>query len=770
MDGLNSSFFTGFVSSSDAGTYVVNIDPVGTNKTGIVQGIPLSSIFASTLGFRECAPYPAGASVLCYHITAERCIVLGIIPEADGANMKFFSRSALKTADGNFDSQNTQGYASEGVKLITHNQNRPTDIVEGEYALANDFGVLLGLFQQLAMLKGSELAQIQCYAIDDLVRLVSHNFQHWTALGEFNIWHDGKAIISEFGATHLSAESNGSPAVTSDGSPVFSNEGGVPLPDDSKDYYKIDEDERIKAIERMKIFMGRLGDFLHLFLVRPDEDAIRALSGELGGKHDRGLADVHFSTDGRISIRSVSSIVLEKTNWIMVPHRVRSPEDPMGDEDIDYETKDPFEFDNKYKYQENPQAYFLQMRDCVAYLQDLYNYKNFFKHEKDFKCSKGPENEETDLQQINQVDSKTQVKFSDYTMRKSGVYLMDNGGVMISDAWGSALIMEGGNIYLQPAKDLIEQPLRNHVVKAGQFASICAKKDIDISSTEEGFRLKTQKVQHFYSDEQGIVFQSNASTQAEPTPNDEAYKEFGGILFKAKDSGVYTYAKQIFDRSTEKALYKSEKLTLESVQDAYMLAEKSIYFLATEDIHGEGARGLRMVSKGTAMLGGTSNTLLGQKGKILGMVPHPNSLPAVLDGVLDCDSLAKIKDNVGDSLGQNLMFPFNEDAKFDNIKFHFLKSADYQLQENEDFIPMTIAQQNDEAFGFLSLKTWTEKEVEGTLPYPGKEKFESFYIKSKLKNLKDSGKDVYSKDSDSLDKQAETIESASLNTYKVLEK
>ena len=769
MDGLNSIFFTGVVSSSDAGTYNIAIDPFGTSEVGIVQGIPLITVFATTLGFKECPPYPIGANVLCCHISAGRCYVLGIIPEADAANVKFYGRACLQTADGSFDTQNKQGYAADGHKMITHNQNRPTDIVEGEYALANEFGVLLGLFQAMANLKGSELAQIQCYTMDDLVRLVSHNFQHWTAMGEFNIWHDGKAIISEFGATHLSSESVGIPSVTSDASkPVFAKGAGV-KPDDSEDYFTIEEDERIKAIERMKIFMGRLGDFLHLFLVRPDPDAIRTLSGSIDGKFDRGLADVHFSTDGRISLRSVSSIVLEKTNWIMVPHRVRVPEDPEGDEDISYEDKDPFIFDNKYKYQENPALYFLQMRDCVAYLQDLYNYKNFLKHEKDFKLSKGSENEETGLSEITQVDGKTSVKLSDYRLRKSGIYLMDNGGIMLSDAWGSAIVMEGGNIYLQPAKDLVAQPLRNHIVKAGQFASICAKKDIDISSTEEGFRLKTQKVQHFYSDEEGILLQSNADNTRQPMPDDEAYTGFGGILFSAKTSGVYTHAKQIFDRSTERSLYKAETLTLEAVKDIYAMSDKSIYLLAEQDIHAEGQSSARLVSKGSAMIGGTNSTLIGQKGKIVPVAPHPGALPAIFDGVLDCDELSAVKERVEDLVGQDLMFPFDEDSKFESIKFRYLKSSTYNLVDNEDFMPMTVAQQNDAAFGNLSLSVWAEKEIEGTLPYPGKEKFESFYITNQLNNLKITEDDLYSKDSETLSSEAERLESVSLNQYKILE-
>ena len=307
-------FFVGSVTSSDTATYTIQVEAAGSTRNAVCQGIPLATVFATTLGFKECPQYPVGASVLCYHVSADICYILGIIPQHDYANQKFFARTSLKTADGNFDAQNTAGYNDKASKIATHNQGRPTDVVEGEHVIANDFGVLLGLFQSLAVLKGSELAQVQCYLLDDLVRIISHNYEHFTALGELKICHDGKAIMAEFGGTHLSQESMGIAQVESfRDTPVFKETGKVSK-DDVDDYYAFIQSDRIKAIERLKIFVGRLGDFLHLFLVRPDPEAIRTLSGALTGKYDRGMFDVHLAQDGRLSVRTVTGMSFEKTN------------------------------------------------------------------------------------------------------------------------------------------------------------------------------------------------------------------------------------------------------------------------------------------------------------------------------------------------------------------------------------------------------------------------------------------------------------------------
>jgi hypothetical protein len=112
-------------------------------------------------------------------------------------------------------------------------------------------------------------------------------------------------------------------------------------------------------------------------------------------------------------------------------------------------------------------------------------------------------------------------------------------------------------------------------------------------------------------------------------------------------------------------------------------------------------------------------------------------------------------------------------TSFEEVKFHFLKSDKYNLEDREDFIPQTIAQQDDKAFGFLNLQAWTEEEEESTLPFPGKDKFEQYYMTYELKNLKTSSndpKDYESKSYDSLTEQAGTLQFESLNSYKIRER
>lgn len=773
LDSLSSNLFQAVVSSFDNGTYNIIVEPMGPGLPPIMQGVPLMQVYASSLGFRECNPYPAGASVLCYYAGPARCYILGIIPQHDTGNFGFFNRAALKTADGNFDTQNSTGYAKSSAKQATHNQSRPTDITEGEQAWANDFGIMLGLFQQFASLKGSELAQIQCFLLDDLVRIISHNFQHWTALGEYNIWHDGKGIQAEFGATHLSTESIGVASIKEkDGKPVFAEDGDKPTPDDAKDYYKFVDDERLKAIERLKLFMGKLGDFLHVFMVKPDDTAKRDLSGETKGNFDLGLADLHLGLDGRISLRTASAFSVEKSNWIMVPNRVRTPEDPKGDDasELTYDKKDPFKFDNQFKYRENPTMYFLQMRDCVTYLQNSYNYKHFLKHEKDFNLSKSPDSKESKLEEVTDIDPYTKVNFADYVLRHSGFYLMDNGGWMLKDAWGSALVSEGGNIYVQPAKDLIQQPLRHNVLKAGGSIALNANKHVDISSTEEGLRVKTKKVQHYFAKDGGLIFQTDSRSVQAPSPASKAYEDFGGILFIAKDSSIFNNAKSVVVDAENVSIAAEKILGLYSDQLMFVESKQNCYLLADSNIYLSGKKGTAVISDSNVSVAGNEQTSIGKIGTRIGMVPSPNSLPASLDGVIPVSVFTQIVDTVKTAIiaaDKQITSPFGDTAKYKTVKFRFLDSDTYGLVDEEDFLPMTIAQQEDQAFSFLNLTQWDETEESGTLPFPGKAKFENYYVTGELKNLIKKGQDSTSKGVDALEFEAK-LEKKSLKEYKIL--
>ena len=778
---LDSVLFAAVVITSVPGTNAITViresyGGVEEPDAGMnMQGVLITSHLTPYLGFSDSWLPQPGSRVLCASDAGGTCFILGVIPVSTYKFKSMMGRTMLGAGSTRAEESNAKGHEKHTPAI--YDMARPADVVDGEYVVSNEFGVLLGLYQQLANLKGSELSQIQCHLIDDLVRVISHNYQHYSATGEHNIYHDGKSIMVEYGSTHMPAEGYGCPAVNSEsGSGTSIQKDGPPTVDDSSDFYKISGNEQLKAIERLKIFSGRLGDFLNLFVVKPDDQEQRYLDpGKRPSKPDSGLSNIRLATDGGMHFRSVKEIFLEKTQWIRVPLRTCAPDDPNGDdaESISYETKDPFEFNNSYSYKGNPFNYSLQLRDYAAYVDEKLAYKNFKTHEKDFYVNDDI-GKEKPLGSISKVDPQTPLKLAPYVLRTAGIYLMPNGGITLRDAWNSAIVMEGGNIYLQPSKDLLSQPMRHAITKAGGSVNIACKKHMDLSSTEEGLRMKTEKSQYLFSENGGIVLQSRGSADntGVPDPAEKAIDTIGGIVFKAK-LGIYSYAeKDIVGYAKRKILFHSLANT-DIVADTQLVAygKRNMYNFSDYSIISYSGKNINIVSDGQVNVAGSSSTALGQKDQNLGvMYDKKSKFIDIIKGVIPVPaitaSLNKAKQAKQKVLPQTTFF---EPQEFVKLNFKFLKTEKYDgINPNEDAIPSTLTQQDDLLTGLWGLSDWTEKQVDGTYPYPGDSLFDNFYKKAEKPNnleANNMGQDYSNKADSSSSPPSISIES--LNSYKV---
>ena len=208
------SIFYATVVSCDAGTMVHELAPIGARRSGRKLGIPLSHSYSSALGFRETIAYTVGTRVVCCDFASgNMALIIAAAPagdaQGDGQNdnsVNLPNKVSLNSDEPLNHDTHRLPYAKNVTRLNTMNNGIPSDVVQGEKLIANEFGVMLALFQLMATLRASDLAQIQCHFLDDLVRIVSHNFQHYTALGELNVMHDGKTINLEVGASHNPAE------------------------------------------------------------------------------------------------------------------------------------------------------------------------------------------------------------------------------------------------------------------------------------------------------------------------------------------------------------------------------------------------------------------------------------------------------------------------------------------------------------------------------------------------------------------------------------
>jgi hypothetical protein len=773
----NGRWFTGIVDASDAGTYVLTVCPIDKDLTGInkLQGLAVSTCFANLFGFKDCNVIQPGSKVLCYKTEPQFCYVIAVLPNHDIAVLDFPNRANLGAGDSINDAAQTQGYGSELAKVVLANMRRPTDTVDGDKCIANDYGVMLNLLGMMASLKGSELAQIQCHMLDDMVRIISHNFEHYTALGQFKIFHDGQSLMAEFGATASPTEAGGQPETSNTSTASRLSATGSATKDDSSDFYKLDN-ERAAPIERFKFFLGRIGDFFNLFLSKPADGVTQNLDGSIPSSPDTGLLQARMSMDGGFYMRSVKEVFLEKTNWIRVPQRIRTPEDPTGDDGrkVTFDPKKLYEFDTTFQYQNNPFLAYLQLRNYVAYVNEVVAYQNFKAYPKDITVNDDV-SKETKINDISNVDPATPLGLDHYVLRNSGVYLMQNGGLLMKDAWGSAIVMEGGNIYMQPAKDLVMQPLRNLVGKIGQFVSIAAKKDIDFSSTERGIRFKSDLAQYFYSDNSGLVFQANGdqASAGTPDPDSGVTEDVGGIVFKS-NLGIYSFAQQTIANIAQESflVQATNDARIDSKSFTQISSDNSVVIVGANSASVLSPNEVGILSQGSVLVSGTNSTAFGQKDQDLDVEYDPkNPFIDPIRGALQTGSLYSsfslgvLKDN---DL-TNLAKPFTTTTIAD-LNFTFLNSSIYSLTDNEDPIPMTLSQQEDDLSNIYDLTEWQETSVNDTLPYPGADNFDTAFAATTgaIPNLQIYEGIDYTGKPDGTN-NGMTVTMKSLNSYKIQE-
>jgi hypothetical protein len=713
----NNKFFFARVVASDAGTYSIQLAPISNKLPSLLSGIPLSSVTASLLGVKECVLPQPGSLVFCFQTDAYSGLVLGVVPDAENVDKaeNMASRTVIGAGDGKVSENNTQGYGTKvGLSKINfQNINRPTDIVDGEYVLGNEFGVLLGLFQQFSVLKASELAQVQAFLLDDLVRIISHNYEHHTCMGSTKVYQDGMTMNTEFGLTHDPKEATGRPNTGGqEVDPVIKLTGKTSV-DDTDDFFELKNEKQV-AIDRLRGFIGHLGDFLHLIISKPAEGQLRAQDGVPTEIYDRGLASVKMGLDGSMALRSMSGLAFEKTNWIRVPHRIKPVEEKVEP------TETPavpakYTFDSTVTAGNLPFMYFLQLRDYLAFSLEGQAYERF-KKSGQFEVNDEPTNEE----RVGEQTKLTPEREASYYPKSSGMYLMPNGGVVFRDAWGSSIVMEGGNIYIQPAKDLVLQPLRNLVGKVGQNVALAARKDLELSSTDGGFRLKTDKAQYLYSATSGIVLHSDVTAPYEYLASDNGpITEIGGIVLNTPKGGLVTNASHSLLKTAANTIIKSD-LTFIDADSRVMLRSGGGFDVFTSgDLLLSAGKNLIGFTEGTALFVGLDNTAVGMQKQTIAISPF-----GPVEGLFEKDTFNDWKQKASElATGdfQDFSFGYREDTAFDELKFKFPSSTNYQLSERLDAIPQTLAQQEDGQFQNLGLIPWVEKEVNSTMPYPGKD-------------------------------------------------
>lgn len=568
--------------------YVLTM-PSGDRKLAV----KLTAVSAGPLGSREVTQFQIGDSVACYFPPGYVYgFILGSAP-ATAKDARFIMPDSLvmRSRVGFFeDSMHYSPYENVDNNLANFSGARPADVLQGDWGYINELGVAMWIGKLMTQLRASDIAKVEAFWGDDLVRIFGYNFHLLTA-GRERLAFDDEGEYDEVDRwTPFMWESLGS---YEPGTEVFEkNEGdsGGLKQGQEKSRFEPKEEDKQTTVFRGQSLRGYIGDGVRdtITLLPPDAEGISKRDPDSDDVPEyRGIFEASSSLDGTFAVRSAKQIVLEKSLILPVPFQRRDPDDPSGDRATgdsaeykaasyygsgDAQEKKPFEWPTDDEYAANRATLLWEYEE---YLFNKFALQVIDAHEKDWKA---PEVEDLkiDDSKENEIDpdlfskpllfdaAKKLPKYGEvkidqrtghtirYYQSRSCFHMLDDGSIVIEDGYGSQIIMSGGHIRFTCQGDVFNQPGRNFIVWAPRDYIARAGWCAEMSAAEGDLRLKSENNMHILAGDGtsgSILIESRSKTK--PTKSDWTGK-YGediissGVIIKAEESAIDMWSKRIF--------------------------------------------------------------------------------------------------------------------------------------------------------------------------------------------------------------------------------
>ena len=536
-----SAVVTGVVIRACPTTYNLTVKIGRSNVSCIMAGASATDLLGTST-----AELPrVGAEVIVYLPTrnvAMGGIVLGAIPthrRAEVVGSKNPKETSIFLPEINYESGTLIRYhagytGATAAKSLPQagvgGGSKPADILPGDAANINAQQVGWYIKAFTAGILASQRAHITVSMLDDTVSVTGGTFKIIGPTGTRNAYNDNGHITDEESLTSYQAERAGQSVI---GAPITDKDGKEGR------FSSIIKNivGRIVPRARLQVFKGYLGDIINIFVGSPDPTVGLPLT-EGTRSTDRGLFHTHVDSSGRLHVRAANGIIFERSDCIPVPKRVRQPWDPKGDKQVEPQEKRDFEWNKEHPYGRS-----LLMRDASAW-RTRQAYGRMMEHEKDIHIP-----EEGDLATPEALYDPIGKAIADYDSnagRRAYAAIEPDGSIILRDAWGSEIIMRGGNIILNAAGNIEARAGKSVVNMGGQDIIMKARDSVDITAENHDVRVIARNNLHMRSE--GVIVESTAQHTAVDTSAPEAAGEArrgGGIVFHAPNSRVLTNAKVV---------------------------------------------------------------------------------------------------------------------------------------------------------------------------------------------------------------------------------
>lgn len=568
----------GRVLRSGAGTYDVEVAPVDGDAP--VCCAVIVNMLAGHLGVQNCSLPPEGSLVVFVRdsVDGNFGVIFGCVPgdlSPDVSTAKVEGEYVVPSGGASGLESESQAKAIGKTERTTTRilqQGRLFDTMPGDSVEANDDGVMTGLLQFLTFLKASERAKVECFVMDDLVRLVSGHFQHFSPMGEQHIYNDEGRLTMEMRMAAHQPELFG----MEEYKPVFTLKDSQPDKDNFTTGSEVpggDKPEIRDIKERFQLLTGYLGNFIHMIICNPEKE-LRNRGGK--PKHE-GLLDQQYTESGSVVTKFAEDVIFSRTDRIPVPVKMKEPWDPDGNSKL----KDLTAVAPSVPYQhsqQSPWSMSLLIREQMAWItkQNIARMTNL---DKDWYVP-----EEADAPLPGNTYDRIERADSDYANsinRRSYFGFLRDGSFLIRDAWGGEIYMRGGSCILSFPAEVQIRSGKSTIVLAGHDLVQKAAGSIDMSSTNGDVRAKAHGSLQLVAALKGILIQSMSRHEADKDGKVH-YKDMkgedvrsGGIVLRADNDRIFIWGHvvhvaanlQIFLETLMAPVLKAGKMLKETSKD-----------------------------------------------------------------------------------------------------------------------------------------------------------------------------------------------------------
>jgi len=402
-------------------------------------------------------------------------------------------RTILGDPDSNFTKQQVFHVGTSKDSQVFVGHKPPVDLAEGELHMDNLLGVGLSLLRNMASIQAGDLARVECHVMDDMVRVLSDTFKHYSAFGDYSISNDGGKLNVVWNGTSNDYEAWGN-------RDAQSARAGMNNPTDVNQKLTA-TDQSDDGRWRFTQYIGWLGGFIHTFFTDP----VDALGKIAENQFRSGKAHFHVNDDGAILVQTVADIVLEKVVRIPVPVPIRRENDPKGNLSdttlaLPAPTWKPSDSDNLFEMA-------FQLREYARWLNNSCALSRFRQLDREWQI---PSETDTPAPDINSAEAdrkKANGGAVNWQTVYSTIRIYRDGSIQTVDAYGNAITTTKVGIQISTPKDLYLQAGGSVNIVAGRDFNVVAQKNVNLSAVTAAVRLSSKTAMQFFCTAGNIVYE-----------------------------------------------------------------------------------------------------------------------------------------------------------------------------------------------------------------------------------------------------------------------